>query len=127
LRGAERCVAEVVRTVERLRGEGDEILLLIGSDHGRETIGEGVAIEEWLSANGLEELLATGDVAVAGQGTAALLSTDRLCLVVEAGHSDMEKIPSSRQEPRLARRSGGTFLGAASSKKGPSTAPPMAL
>lgn len=73
LRGAERCVAEVVRTVERLRREGDEILLLIGSDHGQETIGDGVAIEEWLAANGLEELLAKGDVAVAGQGTAALL------------------------------------------------------
>ena len=78
LRGAERCVAEVVRTVERLRGEGDEILLLVGSDHGQETIGEGVAIEEWLAANGLDELLESGDVAVAGQGTAALLyATDR--------------------------------------------------
>lgn len=78
LRGAERCVAEVVRTVERLRREGDEILLLVGSDHGQETIGEGVAIEEWLAGNGLEELLAKGDVAVAGQGTAALLyATDR--------------------------------------------------
>lgn len=78
LRGAERCVAEVVRTVERLRGEGDEILLMVGSDHGQETIGEGVAIEDWLAACGLGELLATGDVAVAGQGTAALLyATDR--------------------------------------------------
>ena len=42
LRGAERCVAEVLRTVARLRAEGDEILLLIGSDHGQETIGDGV-------------------------------------------------------------------------------------
>lgn len=78
LRGAERCVAEVARAVDRLRGEGDEILLLVGSDHGQETIGEGVEIEEWLAANGLAELLAAGDVAVAGQGTAALLyATDR--------------------------------------------------
>jgi len=78
LRGAERCVAEVVRTVGRLRGEGEEILLLVGSDHGQETIGEGVTIEDWLAANGLGELLANGDVAVAGQGTAALLyATDR--------------------------------------------------
>jgi predicted AlkP superfamily pyrophosphatase or phosphodiesterase len=78
LRGAERCVAEVVRTVERLRGDGDDILLMIGSDHGQETIGEGVDVEAWLAASGLAELLANGDVAVAGQGTAALLyATDR--------------------------------------------------
>src|SRR5262249_5212309 len=68
LRGAERCVAEIARTVERLRGEGDDILLVIGSDHGQETIGDGVDIEAWLAANGLEALVTSGDVAVAGQG-----------------------------------------------------------
>ncbi len=94
LRGAERCVAEVVRTVERLRGEGDEILLLIGSDHGQETIGEGVAIEGWLVANGLEELLAKGDVAVAGQGTAALLyATDRGRGALLGVLDDMRRMP----------------------------------
>jgi len=78
LRGAERCVAEVLRTVARLRAEGDEILLLIGSDHGQETIGAAVSIEDWLAERGLWKLLETGDVAVAGQGTAALLyGTDR--------------------------------------------------
>lgn len=78
LAAAGRCVAEVVRTVERLREEGEEILLLVGSDHGQETIGAGVAIEDWLAARGLAELLETGDVAVAGQGTAALFyATDR--------------------------------------------------
>ncbi len=73
LAGAERCVREVYHTVERLRRRGDDILLLIGSDHGQETIGAGVSLEDWLSARGLGELLDTGDVAVAGQGTAALL------------------------------------------------------
>lgn len=78
LAAAGRCVAEVVRTVERLRGEGEEILLLVGSDHGQETIGAGVAIEDWLAARGLAGLLEAGDVAVAGQGTAALFyATDR--------------------------------------------------
>lgn len=78
LRGAERCVAEVVRTVERLRARGDEILLLVGSDHGQETIGNCIDVEDWLSSHGLEELLKAGDVAVAGQGTAALLyATER--------------------------------------------------
>jgi hypothetical protein len=73
LRGAERCVAEVARTVARLRAEGDEILLLIGSDHGQETIGDGVDLDAWLAAHGLDAALAAGDVAMAGQGTAALL------------------------------------------------------
>jgi hypothetical protein len=78
LHGAERCVAEVFRTVERLRAQGDEILLLIGSDHGQETIADCIDLEDWLAARGLADLLAAGDVAVAGQGTAALLyATER--------------------------------------------------
>lgn len=89
LRQADRCVAEVHGTVERLRGEGEEILLMIGSDHGHETIGDSIDVEDWLAAQGLRELLDAGDVAVAGQGTSALLyATDRgragLLGVVEA-------------------------------------------
>lgn len=94
LRGAERCVAEVVRTVERLRRQGDEILLVIGSDHGQETIGDGVDIEDWLATNGLSELLASGDVAVAGQGTAALLyATDRGRASLLGVLDDMRRTP----------------------------------
>jgi arylsulfatase A-like enzyme len=71
-------VSEVFRTVERLRGEGEEILLLVGSDHGQETIGNSVDLDSWLTGQGLEKFLEDGDVAVAGQGTAALLyATDR--------------------------------------------------
>ncbi|HTR83111.1 MAG TPA: alkaline phosphatase family protein [Reyranella sp.] len=78
LAGAERCVAEIFRTVARLRGEGEEILLLVCSDHGQETIGAAVSLEEWLSERGLWRQLEAGDIAVAGQGTAALLyATDR--------------------------------------------------
>lgn len=78
LAGAERCVAEIVRTVERLRAGGEEILLLVGSDHGQETIGAAVSIEAWLAERGLWRQLEAGDIAVAGQGTAALLyATDR--------------------------------------------------
>ena len=89
LAGAERCVAEIVRTVERLRAAGEEILLLIGSDHGQETLGAAISIEDWLAERGLWKQLEAGDVAVAGQGTAALLyATDRgraaLLAVLEA-------------------------------------------
>jgi hypothetical protein len=78
LRGAERCVAEVVRTVDRLRAEGEDILLLVGSDHGQETIGDCIDLGDWLAGQGLGDLVTAGDVAVAGQGTAALLyATER--------------------------------------------------
>lgn len=78
LDGAERCVREVVRTVEELRQQGEDILLLVGSDHGQETIGDFVSIEDWLTAQGLGAQLQAGDVAVAGQGTSALLyATER--------------------------------------------------
>jgi hypothetical protein len=78
LAAAGRCVAEVFRTVDRLRDAGEEILLLVGSDHGQETIGDSVDLDAWLAGQGLGKLLETGDVAVAGQGTAAVLyATER--------------------------------------------------
>ncbi|WP_240162750.1 MULTISPECIES: alkaline phosphatase family protein [unclassified Paraburkholderia] len=73
LRHADRCVAEVVRTVRELRASGDDILLLAGSDHGQESIGGSIDIEAWLAAQGLAAALESGAVAVAGQGTAAVL------------------------------------------------------
>jgi hypothetical protein len=73
LRATERCVGAVIETVERLRAAGESILLLIGSDHGQETIGDYVAIETWLESRGLGGELANGRIAVATQGTAALL------------------------------------------------------
>jgi arylsulfatase A-like enzyme len=73
LQATERCVGAVIDTVERLRAAGDSILLLIGSDHGQETIGDSVAIEDWFKSRGLGGELARGQIAVATQGTAALL------------------------------------------------------
>jgi Type I phosphodiesterase / nucleotide pyrophosphatase len=73
LRATERCVGAVVETVERLRTAGETILLMIGSDHGQETVGDYVTIEAWLEARGLGGELANGRIAVATQGTAALL------------------------------------------------------
>jgi hypothetical protein len=74
----ERCVLEVFRTIEGLRDGGEEILLLVGSDHGQETIGACIDLSVWLVARGLGGELEAGEVAVAGQGTAALLyATDR--------------------------------------------------
>lgn len=96
LAGAGRCVREVFRTVERLREQGEEILLMIGSDHGQETIGDWVSIEDWLTARGLGDPLAAGDIAVAGQGTAALLyATDRGRSALRDVLDDMRREPWS--------------------------------
>src|SRR5579883_623697 len=73
LDGVGRCVREIVTTVDSLRKQGEEILLVVCSDHGHETIGAAVSIEDWLAGQGLGKQLAAGDVAVAGQGTSALL------------------------------------------------------
>ncbi|MBL8703947.1 MAG: alkaline phosphatase family protein [Rhodospirillales bacterium] len=73
LRGAERCVDLVYRAVERQRAAGEDILQLIGSDHGHESVGAAIDIEAWLAERGLGALLHNGAIAVAGQGTSALL------------------------------------------------------
>jgi Type I phosphodiesterase / nucleotide pyrophosphatase len=73
LAATERCVGAVIDAVERQRAAGENILLLIGSDHGQETIGNSVEIETWLAAHGLDGELTDGRIAVATQGTAALL------------------------------------------------------
>jgi arylsulfatase A-like enzyme len=73
LRETERCLGAVTDTVQRLRAAGDEVLLLIGSDHGQETIGDCLDMEAWLAQRGLDAALASGNIAVASQGTAALL------------------------------------------------------
>lgn len=78
LRHAEKCVSAVHETVSRLRARGEDILLMVGSDHGHETIGRCIDLENWLSDKGAADLVQQGDIAVAGQGTAALLyATDR--------------------------------------------------
>ncbi|VVD78242.1 nucleotide pyrophosphatase [Pandoraea capi] len=73
LRHADACVSEVVTTVDALRDAGDDVLLIVRSDHGQETIGDSVDIEAWLGAQGLAAFVERGDIAVAAQGTSALI------------------------------------------------------
>jgi hypothetical protein len=94
LAATERCVGAVVETVERLRAVGENILLLIGSDHGQETIGDYVEIETWLAARGLGDELTNGRIAVATQGTAALLYA-----MNEAKRGLLDVLDDMRREP----------------------------
>lgn len=73
LTAADRHVGLVAATVARLRAEGDELLFLVGSDHGMESIGPRVHIARRLVDAGLKDSLDSGEVGVACQGTCALL------------------------------------------------------
>lgn len=72
LQATDARVAEVIERVQRARGR-DDILTVICSDHGHETVASSVHVGEWLAGQGLHDLLSRGCVAVASQGTAALL------------------------------------------------------
>lgn len=68
----DRLVAQVIETVEAHQDRFDT-LLVVGSDHGHETIGRSVHIGNWLAGNGLEADLKEGRIGVASQGTSALI------------------------------------------------------
>ncbi len=70
---ADRHVGMVAQTVAQLHTAGDEVLFLVCSDHGMESIGPQVHVAERLVQAGLKALLESGEVAVACQGTSALI------------------------------------------------------
>jgi hypothetical protein len=74
--GADRCVRHVLDTLEAL-GDGDDTLLVVGSDHGMETVGRTIPLDRLLVEAGLKSALDSRDVVVAPNGTAALLSRSR--------------------------------------------------
>lgn len=70
---ADRCFAKVDAAVERLRQAGEDVLFLVGSDHGQETIFARVHVAMELVRAGLKESMDSTDVAVAPQGGAGLI------------------------------------------------------
>lgn len=86
-------VSKVVETVKAHEDRFDT-LLVIGSDHGHETIGRSVHIGDWLAGNGLGDEVRDGRVGVASQGTSALIyATGEARAAVEA------LLPRMRREP----------------------------
>lgn len=74
IRSADACVARVTATIDALRNDdGEEILYLIGSDHGHESIAEIVAVERELHEAGFKQTLDSNDIVVGPQGTSVLL------------------------------------------------------
>jgi arylsulfatase A-like enzyme len=74
VRAADECMGRVAAEVDRLAAAGDDVLLLVGSDHGQETVGETIRLDAELVAAGLKATLDSTDVAVAPQGFSGLVS-----------------------------------------------------
>jgi hypothetical protein len=73
LRRADAHAGTVIDAVEAARARGEDILLIVGSDHGHETVSGVVDIVGELVAAGLKAGPDSGDVVVAPNGTAALI------------------------------------------------------
>ena len=73
LREADRNAGMVIDTVDRLREAGDDILLLIASDHGHETVSGVIDVEAELLAAGLKSSPDSTDVIAMSNGTASLI------------------------------------------------------
>ncbi|MBT6273338.1 MAG: hypothetical protein HOI95_04310 [Chromatiales bacterium] len=73
LAGSDRLAFQVDDTVERMRARGDDVLLLIGSDHGQETADTVVDVDEALVNAGLKASLESSDVVIASSGMGALI------------------------------------------------------
>lgn len=70
---ADADVAAVWESVRRLRGQGEEILLLVGSDHGHQSVTGIVDVEAELIEAGLKAGLGSGDVLAISNGTSVLV------------------------------------------------------
>jgi len=70
---ADRCVAKVLRALERDGASEGDCLLIACSDHGMESIGGIVRIDEELVRAGLKASTGSTDVVVAPNGTGALI------------------------------------------------------
>jgi arylsulfatase A-like enzyme len=73
LREADRNAGMVIDAVARERDRGDDILLIIGSDHGHETVSGVVDVEAELIAAGVKQGTESTDVLAMGNGTSSLI------------------------------------------------------
>ena len=73
LREADRHAGMAIAAVDRRRAAGDDILLIVGSDHGHETVSGVVDIEAELIAAGLKSAADSSDVIAVSSGTSSLI------------------------------------------------------
>jgi hypothetical protein len=73
LREADRNAALVIDAVDQRRQAGDDVLLIIGSDHGHETVSGVVDVEAELIAAGLKAGAESSDIVAMSSGTSTLI------------------------------------------------------
>lgn len=73
LRAADEHVALVLDAVDRLRAAGEDILLIVGSDHGHQTVHSVIDVEAELAGLGFASAIAAGDLVIVPNGTAVLV------------------------------------------------------
>jgi arylsulfatase A-like enzyme len=73
LREADRNAGLVIDAVDRRRAEADDILLIVGSDHGHETVSGVVDIEAELIAAGVKAGPESNDMIAVSSGNASLI------------------------------------------------------
>lgn len=73
LAAVEACVKQVADTVATLRDGGEDILFLVGSDHGQETVRNVIPVERLLVDAGFKADGDSSEIVVAPQGTSALI------------------------------------------------------
>lgn len=73
VRSADTNAGVVIAQVDRLRAKGEDILLMIGSDHGHETVTGIIDIDTGLIGAGLKAGAGSSDVAAVSNGTSALI------------------------------------------------------
>ena len=70
---ADRNVRRVAETVARLDPRGEDILFVVGSDHGMESVDQTIDLDALLVAAGLKQAPGSSEVVVAPNGTVAMV------------------------------------------------------
>lgn len=102
--GADRCVARVLDTVAELRARGEDILVMVGSDHGMETVVGEVDVAASLVQAGLKISVDSHDVVIAPNGSAC---------VIGVADSARERIPALIDHLAAQPWCGAVFQGSA--------------
>lgn len=72
IRAADACVARVAAAVAQLRAAGEDVLFILGSDHGQESVADAIPVAALMVEAGLKDALDSHDVAIAPQGAGGM-------------------------------------------------------
>lgn len=118
LRGADDHVGLVIDRVNLLRADKEDVLLIVGSDHGHQTVHAVIDVQAEIEAIGFADALAAGDLVVVPNGTAVL---------IYASPAGRRHVPALAERLRDQTWAGPVFAGEALGDIGQSDARGLAL